>query len=313
MPNDIDARSYTSWEVDPSTRDSLHLWNKSVPVDTTLATTNTAEDVFNVNTLAPTVNLATNPSFETGDPPTGYTATGSTLAQSATYARSGTYSLSINPDNAASGEGAYWTSPTIAGPHDVHQFRYLVVSAYARDAAGGGDGVQLIIRDSTGATTHATGTAIALTSSFARMQATFKLPASGAAYRVYAVTSAQHNTTFYVDDFQVELREDNNPTTYCDGAQGVNYEWDGTAHASISRRRIGLRAIRNFDLYVDRDTYVAFDTDASSDTGIYLPANSTWSPESAVHIRSRISFINAISGETPRIRGVVWGVHFPQS
>jgi len=125
---DFNPVNYSAWELDPSTRDSVHLWNKWMPADKTLATAQTAEDLFSVSSDAPTVNLAPNPSFETADPPTGYTASGSTPTRVTTNPRSGTYSLSINPDNSAVGEGVYWTSDVLGSNQEKNNATRLIAS-----------------------------------------------------------------------------------------------------------------------------------------------------------------------------------------
>ena len=96
---DFNPVNYSAWELDPSTRDSVHhIWNKWMPADKTLSyRSNCGRFICCFGADAPTVNMATNPSFETADPPTGYTAAGSTPTRVTTNPRSGTYSLSINP------------------------------------------------------------------------------------------------------------------------------------------------------------------------------------------------------------------------
>ena len=97
----LDGRKFKSWEQDPSTRESLRLFTKRIPIDITLTTAGTAEDLFAVDTGSiATVNLITNPGMETGDPPTDYTAVRSaTLAQDSSYEQYGTYSMSVTPPN----------------------------------------------------------------------------------------------------------------------------------------------------------------------------------------------------------------------
>lgn len=304
------------WEDYLSTRRSIHATTKYAPVDVTLSTAGTAENLFLASTALPTVNITTNPSFETADPPTSYTAAGSTLTSSTTVARSGTDSASINPDNSAAGEGIYWAVPEVAGKPDNAQSMYLVVSAYFNDNAGSSDDARIEIRDSAGTTTHATGNTVTLAASWQRSTARFLLPITPAAYRIYLVTVTQHNTTFFADDLQVEVRQDGNVTDYCDGAAGINYEWFGTAHASESRRRPEVHVIRGYDLHVTKDVYLAFNNTASSTTGIFLRAGSDFSNDWPLYLTTgkpessgnRISFINAVTGETPRIWGTVWGI-----
>lgn len=308
MPYDLYGVDALAWEINPSTRASVHLWNKYRPIDVTLSAAGTAEDLFNVSTDAPAVNLITNPSMETGDPPTGFTAAGSTISQSGAQQRSGSNSLSINPDNSAAGEGAYWVTEELASQREGSQQVYAVASVYLRDAAGSGDDARIEIRDSTGGTVHSTGNTVTLSATWTRSSCAFPLTITGSTYRIYIVTVSQHNTTFFADDMQLELSNNSTSTTYVDGTQGVDYEWDGTAHASISRRRYGLVAIRGFDLHTDLDCYVAFNHTASSTTGVFFRAGTTWSPAWPVHFHN-ISIINVNASETPRVRGVIWGTH----
>jgi hypothetical protein len=309
MPHDKYGFNAQFWELDPSTRQSVHLFTKWAPVNVTLSSSNTAENFFTAASHQPTVNLVTNPSMETADPPTGYTAVGATIARSATVARSVTNSLSIDPDNSAAGEGAYWTTESIGSVRlDGSSALYLVASAYFQDNADSGNTARLEIRDSSG-TLLSAGNELTLSSSWQRSQASYQVPPSGAQYRIYLVTSSSaSDPIFYVDDLQVELQMNTTPTAYCDGTQGVYYEWDGTAHASVSRRRFGLVSVRSYDLYVTHDSYVALDHTASSTLGMYVPAGTHFSPPGGI-VASNLSFINVVSGETPTIRGGIWGVH----
>ena len=313
MPNDIKAEDFMAWEIAPSTRDSLHIHNKWVPVDVTLSAAGTAQNLFTVDTEQPTVNIVENPSFETADPPTGFTAVGSTLARvgSGTITPlSGSNSMEVNPDNSAAGEGFYWESPSFgSGRDNVGNPLYLVVSCFFARASGSGDDARIEIRDSAGTTTHATGNTVTLGTSFARSTAVFSLNSTaGVTYRIYGVTVTQHNTTYYAEHIQVELRRESNVTTYCDGRQGVNYEWDGTADASVSRRRIGLVTIRGYNLHVTRNCYLAFDHTASSTLGRPILAGTDFWTDFPIEANT-ISFINELSGETPRIFGEILGIH----
>lgn len=304
--------NHSAWEVSPSTRQSYHVWTKYAPVDVTLTTAGTAQNLISIATVDdPTINIATNPSFETGTPPTGYTASGAALAQSAAVtARNGSFSLEINPDNLAAGEGAYWTSPVVGGPGEANSQLYLITSAYFRDAAASGDDVRIAIRN-TSNTLLTAGNTVDLSATFTRSVAAYPLTVATAAYRVYFETAVQHNTTFYVDSFQVEVSRNSHATAYTDGSLGLNYEWmnSGTAHASVSRRRKGVFVIRGFSLHFTRDTYIAFDHTATSSTGIFMRAGSDWTNPFPLQIQSNISFLNVNTGELPRVWGTVWGVH----
>ena len=313
MPQDMYPQNWMGWEVDPSTRQSTHLWTKHYPVNVTLSSAQTAEDLFTVEDSFPTVNLATNPSFETANPPTGYTAAGSTLARVTTNPRTGTYSMQVTPGNTAAGEGFYWTTDSLTSQREGSNKIYLVASAYFRRASGSGQTVQIQIRSVDGATTLASGDIITLSTTYQRSTAIFELPNTTAAYRVYFVTTAQTNQVFLADSFQVELQNGGFVTDYCDGSLGVNYEWDGVAHASRSRRRGGLVAIRGFFLRSSHDAFVSFDVTASATTGRYLTASADWWNPHPIHFTKNISFVNVTSGQTPTIRGDVWGVHTMRS
>lgn len=299
-----------NWESEPSTRQSVHTWTKYQPVDVTLTTAGTAQTLYATSSAGtPTVNLATNPSFETGDPPTSYTASGATLARSATIARSYTNSLRITPANIVAGEGAYFTTPLLGSGSDRNNVFYLVVSAYFNDNAGSGNNARIAIRDTSNALLFA-GNNVALAAAWNRSSVVFPLTITGTAYRIFFETAAQFATVFFVDDFQVEIRRGSDVTAYCDGAQGLNYEWQGTAHASASRRRRGVSVIRGFSLHFSRDTYIAFDqTTASSATGTFVRAGSDWTPAHPLNIRTNISFVNVNVGELPRVWGALHGVH----
>ena len=82
-------------------RSSQQTWVVMIPINVTLGVAGTADTMFDVDTNRhkATRNTLTNPSFETGSPPTGYTAVSSTLTRSAVTARTGTYSMKIVTGN----------------------------------------------------------------------------------------------------------------------------------------------------------------------------------------------------------------------
>jgi len=59
----LHGENWIEWELDPSTRSSVHLWTKYVPI-TGASIDATAEDLFTVNRGVPSVNQIKNPSFE---------------------------------------------------------------------------------------------------------------------------------------------------------------------------------------------------------------------------------------------------------
>ena len=296
--SDYDVRKYP-WEDKPSTRESTHLWTVYDRVNVTLATPGTAEDAYLISEGNPTINMITNPSIETDT--SNWVASGATLAQSATQALYGTYSLRITPANAIAGEGAYFSLGQI--PQRVP----LGVSCYLYGSAGD---ARIRIYGSTSGWI-ADGNTISLGASWQRTLVHINsLPdlATGLSeeIRVYIVTVTQHGTLFYADGMQAEVGDE--VSEYCDGAQGWNYKWDGTAHASVSRRFPGIAEIRGLTLHITRDAYVAYDRTASSTTGELIKAGTDWWEDYPVRVRTNISFINRYAGEQPHIYGRVWGI-----
>jgi len=158
-----------------------------------------------------------------------------------------------------------------------------------------------------------------LTTGFVKISVVYKLPKTSdpAAYRVAVLSQAQHNINWYVDKIHVEQRADGNVVDYVDGAQGLNYEWEGTAETTKSRRRAGLEIIRGIFIRNESTTvadivYVAFDQTATSTTGIAVPGAGTGSNAEfysnwPLDFRSKVSVIAAQS--TPTVSGVIWGIH----
>ena len=301
MANDR-ADEWASWEVDPSTRTSVHAFTKYAPITATLSTT--ASDVFTVDRGMPSVNMVRNPSIEL-NALTEFTATGSAISQSNAQAATGTYSLLVNPTNAAKDEGVYYTTPSLVGHPEGS---VLTASVEVRGASASGD-VKLSIQDSAGVELLASATH-SLTAGFVRLSLQHPITRPPATYRVAVVTVAQHNINFYVDKIHVELRKDSSITDYVDGAQGVNYEWIGTAHASESKRRAGMSVIRGLRLkntHASIDVYVALDQTASATAGFKIGPGEVFETTWPVDFRTKISAV-AASG-TPAVHGVVWGIH----
>ena len=301
MANDR-ADEWTSWEVDPSTRSSVHAFTKYAPITATLSTT--ASDVFTVDRGVPSVNMIKNPSLEVNTL-TEFTVSGSAISQSSAQAATGTYSLLVNPANAATGEGFYYTTPSLVGHPEGS---VLTASVEVRGASASGD-VKLAIQDSNGVELKATATH-SLTTGFVRLTVQHPIERPPATYRVAVVSVSQHNINFYVDKIHVELRKDSSIADYVDGAQGVNYEWTGAANASASRRRAGMSVMRGLRLKNDHASiavYVAFDQTASATTGFQIAAGEVFETTWPVDFRTKISAV-AASG-TPAIHGVVWGIH----
>ena len=292
------------------------------PVDTTLTTADTVQDLF---TLAPkrhAVNVFTNPGFETDDISTAWASVTAAASRVTTAPRSGANHLLINPA-AAVGSGSYTTITQVPDSNPQWQ-HHIVASAYVRGASGSGD-VILSIRDSSG-TALASSATHTLTASYVRLEIGYMLPVGTTtnSYRIYFTTATDHNINIYVDDLQVELNDEGSATPYIDVVtNGVNTGWHGTANASPSQRVPTLAVINFLDLTFVNDTYIAFDNTAISartngswtpsaaevlaSGSIFVPNGTTWRKESRTDIYDRISFVNANGSETPRVYGAVWG------
>jgi hypothetical protein len=254
------------------------------------------------------VNWVTNPRLEVDA--TGYTLVGSAIARDTGQAATGAASLLTNPANSAAGEGFYWESPNIG--FNVNP-QHITVQCEVRGASASGS-VKIQITDASGVAL-ATSANTNLTTSFAQITASYTVAGSTAAasYRIYVVSAAQHNINWYTDKIMFEVREDTNAvSTYVDGALGLNYEWSGAVDASTSRKRPAMSVIRGIQIKNESGTsaeivYVAFDTTASSSTGIPVLAGATYESNFPVDFRANVSVVSA-SG-TPTVSGVIWGVH----
>lgn len=306
MPNErhTDVRA---WEIDSSTRQSVHPYTKYKPFRQALSTT--AGDLITVARGEVATNWVTNPSVESTDV-TMYTATGSAIARDTGQAATGAASLLVNPANSAAGEGFYWASPLI--PYSVNP-QFLTVQIEHRGASASG-AVTLEIRAADGTTVLATSGTDNLATSFRRLTAQYTVVGSTAAasYRLYLTTTAQHNINFSVDKIMFEIREDTiAASTYVDGNLGTLYSWNGTANASTSIKRPDMEVVKGITIKNESGTgaeivYVAFDTTASATTGIAVLAGATYETNFPIDFRKNVSVISA-SG-TPTVSGVIWGI-----
>ena len=239
---------YRGWDVDSSTRQSVHPANRYVAISNAASTT--AEDVYSivVNGGEIATNLVLNPGVE-GSTVDEFVATGSARSRSTAQAAEGSASLLINPDNSAAGEGFYWESELVSRSVNT---QYISVQLEVRGASASG-AVTLTLRDSGGTTLHGTSGSHNLTTGFVKLSATYAIPANtdAAKYRLYLVTTAQHNIDFYADKIMFEIREDTTAvSTYVDGNQtggeGPLYEWTGVANASSSIKKPSLTKIKGF-------------------------------------------------------------------
>ena len=301
---------WAGWEIDPSTRTSTHAFTKYYPFRDASVANNAVTTILTVDRGTPSINLVTNTSIESSTL-TMYTASGSAISQSTDEAATGSNSLLVNPANAAAGEGVYWTSDSIVGQKNPNQ-SYLVAICEVIGASASGD-AELVIQTSAGVDIVAS-TTISLSTAFQAMNVKYRLPDQGSAtYRIMVRSKTQHNINFYVDKIHVEQRiGDSNVPTYVDGAQGLNYEWTGTANASTSRRRAGISVIRGITVRNESSTladivYVGLDVDASATTGIPVAGGDTFTTTWPIDFRKKVTVLAAQN--TPAIHGVIWGIH----
>ena len=298
------------WEVDPSTRSSVHAYTKyDILIDASVAN-DAVTTLFSVDRGIPSVNLVANPSIESATI-SEFTADGSAISQSSAQADDASNSLLVNPANSAAGEGFYWTTPGMAGNANDGEV-WLTAQCTVRGASASGD-AEIVIQDSDG-TDLIAGSSVSLSTSFQALQVKYHLPITGSAtYRVKVRSKTQHNINFYVDKIHVEQRfGDSTFAAYVDGAQGLNYEWEGTANLSPSKRRAGISVIRGFSLRNASSTaadivYVGLDVDAAAGTGIPVYGGETFTTNWPIDFREKITVRAAQN--TPAVHGVVWGIH----
>jgi len=299
---------WNGWEVDPSTRTSVHAYTKyEILVDASVAN-DAVTTIFTCDRGIPSVNLVKNPSIEHATI-SEFTADGSAISQSSAQADDESNSLLVNPANSAAGEGFYWSGSFSGNAHDGEV--WLTAQCTVRGASASGD-AEIVIQDSDG-TDLIAGTSVSLSTAFQALQVKYHIPRGSATYRVMVRSKTQHNINFYVDKIHVEQRlGDSTFAPYVDGAQGLNYEWEGTANLSASKRRAGISVIRGFSLRNASGTaadivYVGLDVDAAAGTGIPVYGGETFTTNWPIDFREKITVRAAQN--TPAVHGVVWGIH----
>jgi len=301
MPN-YRADEWAAWEVDPSTRTSVHAFTKYVPINATVATT--AANLLTVSRGVPSVNYVTNPRIEAADI-SAFTAIGATIVRSTAQQATGAASLLVDPANAAVDEGFYWSGRFTGHPEGS----WIAASVEVRGDSASGT-VKIAIQNSSGVELVASA-AHSLTTSFAKISVMYTLPVhSPADYRIAVVSAAQHNINWYTDKIHVEERRDGQVADYVDGSQGINYSWDATADASVSKRRADVSVIRGLRLKNDdgsNPVYIAFDTTATTTTGIKVVGGEIFETNFPIDFRTNISAI--ATGGSAAVHGVVWGIH----
>ena len=310
MSDNIRHTDARELDVDSSTRQSVHPATRYVPFEETLSTT--AQTLVTASAGLPAVNLVKNPSIE-GTDVTEFTAVGSAISRSSAQEASGTNSLLVNPGNNAGGEGFYWSIPNV--PYNIN-VQYITVQAEVRGASASGDVAIMITDNTTASASHtvlATSATTNLSTSFQRITATYAVPASTntTQYLMKVLTVANHNIDFYVDKIMVEIRNDNRVSTYLDGGLGVTYSWEGAANLSVSKKKTDMSVIKGIKVtnqHASIPVYVAFDTVASTTTGIRISGGDTLETNyPAIDFRDTVSIV-AASG-TPVVHGVIWGSH----
>ena len=180
-------------------RESVGSLSKLIPINKTLASANTAEDLINLeNNTPPAMNLITNPSMELGTPPTGWTASGSTMTRQTTTPRTGTYSMRCVTADAADNEGAYYSVTAL--PRGWYS-----CSAYVRRTGGG----TVIARASSdGGVTFSDGPQVTMGNNWnGRVTVNHQVTTDNATLDFYVVTDSQQNITFLVDEDLANYQE----------------------------------------------------------------------------------------------------------
>jgi len=303
---------YREWDIDNSTRSSVHTYNRYVAISNAASTT--AEDVYSIVASGgeKATNWILNPGIE-GTNVDEFVVTGSAAARDTGQQSEGAASLLVNPDNSAVGEGFYWESPKIA--RSVNP-QHITVQCEHRGASASGT-VEINITDSSGTELASSGSS-SLDTSWVAINTQYTIPANtdAASYRLYVVTPAQHNINFYIDKIMFEVREDTTAvSTYLDGnqtgAEGSLYEWTGTTNLSTSIKKPAMSVIRGFQFKNQSGTaadiiYIAFDTTATASNGIPIYGGQTLDTNFPLDFRGKISMIAAQG--TPTLTGVIWGI-----
>jgi len=325
----LDAEHWHGWEIDPSTRTSVHAWTKYIPFNGVVGTNGeftptggaARTSLMTVDTNDPAHNLVTNPRVEDTTismfTPVGLTDSNGDLSRStAVTAALGAASLLASPTGSVVGEGFYWTTSTLPG--NVQAPRYITASCVVRGGSSGA--VKLAIQSSAGVELAASS-AHTLTTSFVRLSVSYLIPytSTPVAFRVAVVTAtAAHSTDFYTDKIMVESNTTGVANTYVDGAlpktaSGQHYQWEGTAHESASRVRPGVRVIRGVRIRNDsaNPLYVGIDADLLTtnlaEEGIQVIQNEVFETIFPIDARNKIT-VRTTGGDST-VHGVVWGLH----
>ena len=338
----INGEHWAEWEVDPSTRSSVHLWTKYVTATKSVAQ-NGVTTVLVADKGTPAVNLAGNSSFE-GTDITGYTAQGTNVAitrQTYASAAASKPAGANDPDGmlatlrlqktggntaAASGNtaGDGWYFATNA--YNIHNdtVTNLVSSVYVRQGASTGGTVRMTVRNaSTGALVATGDTSATLSTTWQRLQVSYAKTsgASNEAVQIHIETvtgwdaSSVTAGALFFDMFQVELKEASRTSDYVDGHQpnsnGAAYEWTNGVNSG-SRKRMGLSRIRGIRITNEASNaahvlYLGIDdSNPTATTGIKIGAGETFETNHPIDAES--VYVLEPNAAANNIRGVIWGV-----
>ena len=323
----LDTEHWHGWEIDPSTRTSVHVWTKYVPFFGVVGTNGTftpdggasRASLMTVDSHRPVHNLVKNPRIEDTDISEFVAVGGATsIARVQTQQSLGTSSIEVSTANTAGGgDGLYWVTPTMVG--NVQTGRYLTASCEVKGASASGT-VKLAIQDSTGTQLATSATHTLTSSGFVRLNVQYPISATTSAttYRVAIITAAQTDIDFFVDKFMVEDSISNVSSTYVDGdltktSSGRHYEWTSTASKSPSRVRPGIRVIRGVRIKNDsaNPLYVGIDADLTTtnlkEEGIQVLQSETFETNFPIDARKKITV--RTTGGNSTVHGVVWGIH----
>ena len=328
------AEDWTSWEIDPSTRSSVHLWTKYIGVAQQDIGTSAVTLIDTANRGVPAVNLASNPNIENADI-SMYNKTGGANVTLARVAYSGeaisalasptgvAYGLKVTRATAVTAtaaDGFYVSTGQLGGGG-----RYgtaIEASVYVAKSGSAAANVEMAIQTSAGVDI-VTGSSVTLTTTFQRISVAYHIPVGTAAdYRIQVRPTgtmwANDSTAWYADMFMYELREQNGHSAYVDGHQplsgtGERYVWDGAADLSASRKHAGMTHVRGIKI-INQETYhatnniltVAFDDVAVDGQGIPVAGGDTFETNWPIEANS-VSIIASSASTT--MRGYIWGVH----
>lgn len=300
-------------------RESVGTLSKFIPINVTLSSANTAEDLINLdNQKLPAMNLITNPSMETGAGLTGWTASGSTMTRQTTNPRTGSNVMRCVTANAAAYEGAYFRMTGI--PRG-----WYACTAYVR-RDGGGTVIGRATSD--GGTTFSDSPAVTMANNWnGRVSVLHQVTTDNATLDFYIVTNTQQNITYFVEDAQVEPAwgyvmgmaggtSDPNPpmavaTDFIDPLSDRFSRYLGTTDASVSIREPSISEIHDIYLYsLTNDAVIDFNRTATNTgtAGMVLKAGISYAINIRHIVKHNISFRNNTNGETCNVIGYVRGI-----